>query len=83
MAKWQNGKMAKWQNGKMAKWQNGKMAKWQNGKMALTIFQDAKGQATGAVKVTKALLDKQKVQVYNWTPYKTITPENHSQFAAQ
>jgi ribose transport system substrate-binding protein len=51
--------------------------------MALTIFQDAKGQATGAVKVTKALLDKQKVQVYNWTPYKTITPENHSQFAAQ
>ena len=54
-----------------------------NGKMALTIFQDAKGQATGAVKVTKALLDKQKVQVYNWIPYKTITPENYSQFAAQ
>lgn len=54
-----------------------------NGKMVLTIFQDAKGQATGAVKVTKALLDKQKVQVYNWIPYKTITPENYSQFAAQ
>lgn len=54
-----------------------------NGKMALTIFQVAKGQATGAVKVTKALLDKQKVQVYNWIPYKTITPENYSQFAAQ
>lgn len=54
-----------------------------NGKMALTISQDAKGQATGAVKVTKALLDKQKVQVYNWIPYKTITPENYSQFAAQ
>lgn len=33
-----------------------------NGKMALTIFQDAREQATGAVQVTKALLDKRKVQ---------------------
>jgi len=54
-----------------------------NGKMALTIFQDAKGQATGAVQVTKALLDKQKVQAYNWVPYKTITPENYAQFVGQ
>ncbi|WP_343552273.1 substrate-binding domain-containing protein [Pantoea sp.] len=54
-----------------------------NGKMTLTIFQDAKGQATGAVKVTKALLDKQKVQEFNWVPYQTITPENYAQFAAK
>lgn len=54
-----------------------------NGKMALTIFQDAKGQAIGAVKVTKALLDKQKVQTFNWIPYQTITPENYAQFAAK
>lgn len=52
------------------------------GKMALTIFQDAKGQATGAVKVTKALLDKQKVDEINWIPYKTITHDNYAEFAA-
>lgn len=54
-----------------------------NGKMALTIFQDAKGQATGAVQVTKALLEKRKVQEYNWVPYQTITPENYAAFAAK
>ena len=54
-----------------------------NGKMVLTIFQDAKGQATGAVQVTKALLDKQKVKEYNWVPYQTITPDNYAQFAAK
>ena len=54
-----------------------------NGGMTLTIFQDAKGQATGAVQVTKALLEKQKVQEFNWIPYQTITPENYAQFAAK
>lgn len=54
-----------------------------NGKMALTIFQDAKGQATGAVQVTKALLDKEKVKQFNWVPYQTITPENYAQFEAK
>ncbi|MGJ0193882.1 substrate-binding domain-containing protein [Pantoea sp. RRHST58] len=54
-----------------------------SGKMALTIFQDAKGQATGAVQVTKALLEKRKVEQYNWVPYRTITPENFAEFAAK
>ncbi|CAI1743170.1 MULTISPECIES: substrate-binding domain-containing protein [Serratia] len=53
-----------------------------NGGMALTIFQDAKGQAIGAVKVTKALLDKQPTEPYLWVPYKTITQANLAQFAA-
>lgn len=53
-----------------------------NGKMTLTIFQDAKGQAIGAVKVAKALLDKQKVEELNWIPYQTITHENYTEFAA-
>ncbi|KGT88338.1 rhizopine-binding protein [Erwinia typographi] len=54
-----------------------------SGKMAVTIFQDAKGQAIGAVQVTKALLEKQKVQVNNWIPYKIITPETYAEFAAK
>ncbi len=53
-----------------------------NGRMALTIFQDARGQATGAVEVTKALLNKQKVQTLNWVPYQLITPENYTTFSA-
>jgi ribose transport system substrate-binding protein len=53
-----------------------------NGRMALTIFQDARGQATGAVQVTKALLDKKKVETLNWVPYKLITPENYQSFSA-
>lgn len=52
----------------------------QSGRMTLTIFQDARGQATGAVKVTRALLDKKKVETYNWIPYKIITSENYQQF---
>ncbi|HFO3023883.1 TPA: substrate-binding domain-containing protein, partial [Klebsiella pneumoniae] len=54
-----------------------------SGKMALTIFQDAKGQANGAVQVTKALLNKQNVQTYNWVPYQLITPENYQAFSAE
>ncbi|MEX3242668.1 substrate-binding domain-containing protein [Serratia quinivorans] len=53
-----------------------------NGGMALTIFQDAKGQATGAVQVTKALLEKQKTEPYNWVPYKVITRDNLAEFMA-
>ncbi|ORM71752.1 substrate-binding domain-containing protein [Pantoea rwandensis] len=52
----------------------------QNGGMALTIFQDARGQATGSVKVARALLDKQKIDAYTWVPYKTITPDNVKDF---
>lgn len=52
-----------------------------NGKMTLTIFQDAKGQAIGAVKVAKVLLDKQKVNEINLIPYKTITRDNYKEFA--
>ncbi|RZV01654.1 UNVERIFIED_ORG: monosaccharide ABC transporter substrate-binding protein (CUT2 family) [Serratia quinivorans] len=53
-----------------------------NGGMTLTIFQDAKGQAIGAVQVAKALLEKHKVEPYNWVPYKTITQDNVASFVA-
>jgi len=51
-----------------------------NEKMAVTVFQDAKGQATGAVKVTHDLLEKKKTAAYNWIPYQTVTKANYSQF---
>lgn len=31
---------------------------------------------------TKALLEKQKVEPYNWVPYKTITQQNLAEFQA-
>lgn len=51
-----------------------------NGEMIVTVFQDAKGQATGAVKVTHEMLEKQKTQTYNMIPYQTVTKENYAQF---
>ncbi|WP_250547265.1 substrate-binding domain-containing protein, partial [Serratia marcescens] len=51
------------------------------GDLAVTIFQDAKAQAIGAVQVTRALLDHAKTEPYNWVPYATVTRENYPQFA--
>lgn len=51
-----------------------------NGEMAVTVFQDAKGQAIGAVKVVKSLVEKQKTETYNWIPYEVVTKENYLSF---
>jgi len=51
-----------------------------NGEMAVTVFQDARAQATGAVKVASQLLNKQKTENYHWIPYQTVTKENYAQF---
>lgn len=51
-----------------------------NGGMAVTVFQDAKAQATGAVKATYALINKQKTENYHWIPYQTVTKANYEQF---
>jgi len=53
-----------------------------NGMMALTIFQDAKAQATGAVQVTQTLLENQSAEAFNWVPYKVVTAENVAAIAA-
>ncbi|PLV63746.1 substrate-binding domain-containing protein [Erwinia sp. B116] len=52
-----------------------------NGKLAVTIFQDAKGQAIGAVDVALAMLAGKKTEVYNWVPYQTITQANLQEFS--
>jgi len=54
-----------------------------NGEMVVTVFQDAKAQATGAVKVAYALINKQKMDNYHWIPYQTVTRENYEQFTQQ
>lgn len=52
-----------------------------NGEMAVTVFQDARAQVTGAVKVASQLLNKQKTENYHWIPYQTVTKENYAQFS--
>ncbi|MBN1087288.1 substrate-binding domain-containing protein [Erwinia aphidicola] len=54
-----------------------------NGEMVVTVFQDAKAQATGAVRVAYALIDKQKTDNYHWIPYQTVTRANYEQFIQQ
>ena len=54
-----------------------------NGKMAVTIFQDAKGQATGAVDVAYDMLSGKKTEAYNWVPYQTVTKENYQEFTSK
>lgn len=51
-----------------------------NGEMAVTVFQNAKAQATGAVKVANDLVNKQKTENYHWIPYQTVTKENYASF---
>ena len=54
-----------------------------NGKMAVTILQDAKGQATGAVDVAYDMLSGKKTEAYNWVPYQTVTKENYQEFTSK
>lgn len=54
-----------------------------NGEMVVTVFQDAKAQATGAVRVAYALINKQKTDNYHWIPYQTVTRANYEQFIQQ
>ncbi|ORM71139.1 substrate-binding domain-containing protein [Pantoea rwandensis] len=52
-----------------------------NGKMAVTIFQDAKGQAIGAVNVASDMLEGKKTETFNWIPYQTVTQANYQEFS--
>lgn len=52
-----------------------------NGKMAVTIFQDAAGQAVGAVNVASDMLDGKHTEAYNWIPYQTVTKANFQEFS--
>lgn len=51
-----------------------------NGEMVVTVFQDAKAQASGAVKVAHEMVEKQKTDNYHWVPYQTVTKANYEQF---
>lgn len=50
------------------------------GDMAVSVFQDAKGQADGSIDTAVKMVKKQPVEQAVWVPYRLITPENVDQF---
>ncbi|MDB6444514.1 MULTISPECIES: sugar ABC transporter substrate-binding protein [Pseudomonas] len=50
------------------------------GDMAVSVFQDAKGQADGSIDTAVKMVKKQAVEPAVWVPYRLITPENVAQF---
>ena len=50
------------------------------GQMAVSVFQDAKGQADGSIDTAVKMVKKQPVEQAVWVPYRLITPENVDQF---
>lgn len=50
------------------------------GEMAVSVFQDAKGQADGSIDTAVKMIKKQPVEQAVWVPYRLITPENVDQF---
>lgn len=50
------------------------------GEMAVSVFQDAKGQADGSIDTAVKMVKKQPVEQAVWVPYSLITPQNVDQF---
>ncbi|MDY7559504.1 sugar ABC transporter substrate-binding protein [Pseudomonas sp. 10B1] len=50
------------------------------GDIAVSVFQDAKGQADGAIDAAVKMAKKEPVEQSVWVPYRLITPENVASF---
>ena len=50
------------------------------GMMTVTVFQDAKAQAFGAVDMAEKISKGEKVKDIEFIPFQLITPENYQKF---
>ncbi|WP_248765895.1 sugar ABC transporter substrate-binding protein [Pseudomonas protegens] len=50
------------------------------GDLALSVFQDAKGQADGSIDTAVKMIKHEPVEPAVWVPYRLITPENVDHF---
>ncbi|HKY55587.1 MAG TPA: sugar ABC transporter substrate-binding protein [Anaerolineales bacterium] len=50
------------------------------GRLDVTVFQNAKGQGEGAIKVAIALARGEQVEQMTWIPFELVTPENYKQY---
>jgi inositol transport system substrate-binding protein len=56
------------------------LAAMDEGKLDVTVFQDAAGQGSGAIKAAVGLAKGETVETRVWIPYVLVTPENYKDF---
>ena len=56
------------------------LAAMQKGDLAVTVFQNAKGQANGAVDLALKLAKGEKVEQFDWIPFELVTQQNYKTF---
>ena len=49
-------------------------------RLNVTVFQNAKGQGEGGIKVAIALAKGESVEKYTWIPFELVTPENYQTY---
>lgn len=50
------------------------------GRLNVTVFQNAKGQGDGGIKVAIALAKGETVEQFTWIPFELVTPENYKDY---
>ena len=50
------------------------------GRLNVTVFQNAKGQGEGGIKVAIALAKGEKVDQITWIPFELVTPDNYKNY---
>ena len=50
------------------------------GRLDVTVFQNAKGQGEGGIKVAIALAKGESVEQFTWIPFELVTPENYKNY---
>jgi inositol transport system substrate-binding protein len=50
------------------------------GRLNVTVFQNAKGQGEGGIKVAIALAKGETVEQFTWIPFELVTPENYKNY---
>jgi inositol transport system substrate-binding protein len=50
------------------------------GRLNVTVFQNAKGQGEGGIKVAIALAKGESVEKYTWIPFELVTPDNYKTY---
>jgi inositol transport system substrate-binding protein len=56
------------------------IAELEAGKLNVTVFQDAAGQGSGAIKAAFGLAKGEKIENRVWIPFQLVTPENYKEF---
>ncbi len=56
------------------------LAAMDEGKLDVTVFQDAAGQGSGAIKAAVGLAKGETVETRVWIPYVLVTPDNYKDF---